>query len=78
MCCGYCDGEIEREVKMLPFGLIEQALKLATLLIEGIPPAQRQATAITWFWMWWPVAKLWLKPEQEKQIEALMRQAESK
>ena len=42
------------------------------LLIEGIPPEQRRASAIAWFWMWWPLAKLWLKKEQEEQILAVM------
>lgn len=57
---------------MIPLGLLEQAIKLIILLIEGIPPEQRRATAIAWFWMWWPAAKLFLRTEQEQQIEAIM------
>ena len=56
----------------MPFTVIEWALRLACLIIEGIPPEQRRATAIAWFWMWWPVGKLWLNEEQRKQIEGIM------
>ncbi|MGH2360053.1 MAG: hypothetical protein ACRDGM_05865 [bacterium] len=58
----------------MPWTVIEWALRLVVLLIEGIPPAQRAATAVTWFWMWWPVAKLWLTKDQEEKIEKIMDQ----
>lgn len=57
----------------MPWTTIEWVLRLICLLIEGIPPEQRRATAITWFWMWWPMAKWWLNKEQETQIEAIMK-----
>lgn len=56
----------------VPWAVIEWILRLVVLLIEGIPPEQRRATAIAWFWMWWPVTKLWLKKEQQDQIEQIM------
>lgn len=60
---------------LIPLGILEQVLKLVNTLIEGIPAEQRRATAIAWFWLWWPVAKLWLTDEQEKQIEAIIKGA---
>lgn len=60
----------------MPLAVIEWALRLACLIIEGIPPEQRRATAIAWFWMWWPIGKLWLKEEQRKQVEEIMKGAE--
>lgn len=60
---------------MIPFKIIELALQLLILLLEGIPPAQRAAQAVIWFWMWWPVAKLWPDVRKnEKQILELMQQ----
>ncbi len=56
----------------MPTAIVEQALRLVILILEGIPPEQRQAQAIAWFYLWWPVAKLFLKKEQEQQIEAIM------
>lgn len=58
---------------MLPWGVVEWALRLVCLLIEGTPMEQRRATALQWFWMWWPVTKGLLKPEQQKQIEDVMK-----
>lgn len=57
----------------MPWTVIEWALRLVVLLIEGIPPEQRQATALIWFWMWWPIGKLWVKDEAVRnQIEDIM------
>ena len=56
----------------MPWGAIEAGFRFATLLLEGIPPEQRRAQALAWFWMWWPVAKLWLKKEQREQVEGIM------
>lgn len=60
--------------------LATQILKLITLLLEGVPIEQRRATAITWFWLNWPLAKLFLKMGRTPQdvidqIEAGMKQA---
>lgn len=57
----------------MPTTLIELALRLVILLIEGIPAHQRQAQATIWFWMWWPIAKLWLSEENQKSVEAIMK-----
>lgn len=58
----------------MPWGVIEWGLRLVCLLIEGIPPAQRIATAIVWFWMWWPVGKLWVKDKDTReQVERIMK-----
>lgn len=57
---------------MLPFGLIEQALRLVNNLLESRPPEQREADARIWFALWWPVLKVFLKPEQVALIEKLM------
>lgn len=59
----------------MPLGVIEWALRLACLIIEGIPPDQRRATALVWWSMWYPVGKLWLSEEQRKQVEAIMKDA---
>lgn len=60
---------------MIPFKIIELVLQLLILLLEGIPPTQRAAQAATWFWMWWPVAKLWPDVRKnEKAILELMRE----
>lgn len=37
--------------------IVEQILRLVNNLLEGTPPAIRQANAITWFFMWWPLTK---------------------
>lgn len=59
---------------MLPWGAIEQALRLANLLIEATPIEQRRANAIAWFWLWWPAMKAFLSKDQEAQIEGIMNQ----
>lgn len=66
-------NELGGDNLMLPWGVVEWALRLVCLLIEGTPIEQRQATALQWFWMWWPVTKGLLKPEQQKQIEDVMQ-----
>lgn len=43
---------------MTPFlGVIEQGLKLANTLLEGIPAEVRMANAKIWFFLWWPIGK---------------------
>lgn len=59
---------------MLPWGAVEAIAKVVALILEGVPVVQRQATAVVWFHMWYPFAKLFLSKEQEKQIEAIMGQ----
>ncbi len=59
----------------MPTAIIEYALKLACLILEGIPVEQRRASAVQWFWMWWPLTKNMLKPEQQKQVEEIMQEA---
>lgn len=54
--------------------LLTEALRLANNLLEGTPIEQRKAQAIAAFWTTWPVAKLFLKKEQQDQIEAVMKQ----
>lgn len=56
----------------MPWTVIEIALRLVILLLEGIPPEQRKATAIVWWNMWWPIGKLWLKEDQRAQVESIM------
>lgn len=56
----------------MPWTTIELALRLSILILEGIPAEQRQAQAIAWFWLWWPVLKLGLSDSQERQILAVM------
>jgi len=58
---------------MLPFGMIEQALKLINILLESTPPAQREAQLRIWFDLWWPFWKMFLKPEQISEIERIMK-----
>lgn len=64
----------------MPLGVIEAALRLACLLIEGTPMEQRRATALAWWALWWPLGKLILarQPEVIKQIDAIMGAGEDK
>lgn len=57
---------------MLPWGAVEAIAKVVGLILEGVPVEQRRASALVWFHMWYPLAKLFLSPAQEKQIEAIM------
>ena len=60
----------------MPWTVIELALRLVILLLEGIPPEQRKATALVWWHMWWPVGKLWIRDkDQREQIEQIMKDA---
>ena len=57
----------------MPWGVIEWLLRLICLLIEGVPIEQRRATAVAWFWMWWPLVKGAIKnKDHQAQIESLM------
>lgn len=62
---------------MLPFGLIEQALRLINNLLEAQPPAVRAANAIAWFKFWWPiVSPLAIRdPKQRAEITAQVDKA---
>ena len=57
---------------MLPFGLIEQALRLVNNLLESRPPSQREADARIWFAIWWPIVKVFLPADTQAQVEKLM------
>jgi len=56
----------------MPWGIVEQALRLVNLLLEGQPPEVRRAQALAWFHMWWPLGKLFLRQEQREQIEGIL------
>lgn len=58
---------------LIPWGVIEQTLRLINNLLEARPPAQRQAEATIWFWKLWPIVKIGMKPEQILEIEKLMK-----
>lgn len=57
---------------MLPWGAVEAIAKVVVLILEGVPVEQRRASALVWFHMWYPLAKLFLSKEQEKQVEAIL------
>ena len=57
---------------ILPWGVIEWGLRLIVLLIEGIPPELRRASALSWYYAWWPIVKIGLNKEQREQIEKIM------
>lgn len=57
----------------MPWNLIEWGLRLACLILEGVPVEARRATAMAWFWGTWPLLKL--NPEiakREAEILALV------
>jgi hypothetical protein len=55
--------------------LIQTGLELAKTILDGIPPKQRAATALAWFWAWWPLMKIAIPPEQAAMIETEMKKA---
>ena len=57
----------------MPWTAIEMALRLACLILEGIPIEQRRATALQWFWTWWPITKGTLPKDVQEQIEKIMK-----
>jgi hypothetical protein len=57
---------------MIPLATIELALRLAILILEGIPPEQRRASAMLWWEMWWPLLKETIPEAKRKQIEETM------
>jgi hypothetical protein len=57
---------------LLPWGMVEQALRLVNLLLESTDPAQRRAQLLLWWNLWWPFWKLFLSEAQRKQIEEIM------
>jgi len=60
----------------MPFGMIEQALRLVNLLLESTSVNQREAQLRIWFELWWPFWKLFLKPEQIAEIERIIKKDE--
>lgn len=58
---------------MLPFGLIEQALKLVNTLLESTAPEQREAQLRIYWELSWPFWKMFLKTEQIAEIERIMK-----
>jgi len=58
---------------LLPWGVIEELLKLIRLIIEGVPIEQRRAEAVKWFYLWWPLSKLLVPKEYHAQIESIMK-----
>lgn len=61
---------------MLPFGLVEQALRLVNTLLESTPPTQREAQLRLWWELWWPFWKMFLKTEQIAEVERIMKKSE--
>lgn len=57
---------------LIPLTLLEKIITLFILFLESTPPQIRTAQALVWWYLWWPVMKLFLKEEQEKQIEAIV------
>lgn len=54
-------------------GMVEQVIRLINNIIEGKPMEQRRAEAVAAWYLGWPLLKLFLKKEQEDQIEAIMK-----
>jgi hypothetical protein len=59
---------------VIPFGLIEQALRLINNLLEARPPEQREADARIWFAVWWPVVKVFLPAATVAHVDKLMEE----
>lgn len=57
---------------MLPFGLIEQIIRLINLILESTPIEQRRAQSLLWFNLWWPILKNFLNEDQQKQIDRII------
>ena len=53
--------------------LIQAGLELAKTILDGIPARQRAATALAWFWAWWPLMRLAIPAEQAAMIETEMK-----
>ena len=47
--------------------------KLIDTILEGIPKEQRQITALSMFWSFWPLTKMSIPPEQAAIIEEAMK-----
>lgn len=58
---------------LLPWTVVELILRIVILLLEGVPVEMRRATAIQWFWTWWPLGKRLLKKEYQGEVEAAMK-----
>lgn len=57
---------------MLLLPTIDLALRLAILILEGVPPEVRQAQALVWWGIWKPVFWPFLDEQTKKAInEAL-------
>ena len=65
-------------VPVLIVPLITEALRTLNFFLEGVPVAVRQAQALIWFRLWWPVVRATMKlggttEEQLKEIEDLTK-----
>lgn len=47
--------------------------KLIDTILLGIPLEQRQVTALSMFWIFWPTMKLSLPPDQAAAFEEVMK-----
>jgi hypothetical protein len=65
-------------MSLILLGVIEQALRLVNNLLEARPPEQRQAEALVWFRMWWPVTKRFLPHDAAVDVENIMGIAKAK
>lgn len=41
----------------MPLDLINNVVRLVTVLLEGVPPEIRLANAKVWFFLWWPIGR---------------------
>ena len=59
---------------LIPVGLLEEILHMINLAIEAnMKDPTATAKWVAFFWITWPLAKPFLTPEQEQQIEALVK-----
>ncbi len=65
-------GSIQGGV-MVFLPLIQAALEIVKIILQGIPEKQRSVTALAWFWAWWPLMKLVIPKEQADVIEKAMK-----
>lgn len=45
----------------MPFGMIEQIVRMVNIILEGMPAEIRLANWLLWFNAWWPLIKLGIK-----------------
>lgn len=59
---------------IIPLTLLEQIIRLINNAIEArMKDPTSTAQYVTFFWIFWPMAKHFLNEEQEKQIEGLVK-----